>query len=127
MYEIRDEVGYHNHDFEFTQKFNDKKVFDIMLEKMDPKLVVVQLDIGNMYNAGAVALEVVKQFPGRFENIHVKDEIKSTGDEAPYESSFLERALSVAERLLILQQKSAEPSAILLNRSRTRIKCPLIA
>ena len=73
--------GYHNHDFEFSEKLNGEKLFDIMMKSMDPKLVVVQLDIGNLYNGGAIAIDVVKQYPGRFENVHVKDEIKATGGE----------------------------------------------
>jgi sugar phosphate isomerase/epimerase len=67
--------GYHNHDFEFSQKLNGQKVFDLMMKSFDPAKVVVQLDIGNLYNGGAVAMDVVKQFPGRFELIHAKDEI----------------------------------------------------
>src|SRR5436190_13439284 len=68
--------GYHNHDFEFSQQFDGKKVFDIILENTDPSLVAQQLDIGNMYQAGGIALDIVKQYPGRFELMHVKDEIK---------------------------------------------------
>jgi sugar phosphate isomerase/epimerase len=73
--------GYHNHDFEFSEKLNGEKLFDIMMKSMDPKLVVVQLDIGNLYNGGAKAMDIVKQYPGRFENLHVKDEIAGTGAE----------------------------------------------
>jgi sugar phosphate isomerase/epimerase len=78
--------GYHNHDFEFSEKLNDKKLFDIMMKAIDPELVVIQLDIGNLYNGGAIAIDVVKQYPGRFENIHVKDEIKAGNS---YESTIL--------------------------------------
>jgi len=55
--------GYHNHDFEFSEKLNGEKLFDIMMKSIDPDLVVVQLDIGNLYNGGAIALDVVNQFP----------------------------------------------------------------
>jgi len=81
--------GYHNHDFEFSQKLNDKKLFDIMMTSIDPEKVVIQLDTGNLYNGGAVAMDVVNQYPGRFENLHVKDEIKSTTGEEGYESCVL--------------------------------------
>ena len=64
--------GYHNHDFEFSQKLNNEKVFDIMMRSIDPDLVVVQLDIGNLYSGGAIAADVIRQYPNRFENIHVK-------------------------------------------------------
>jgi len=38
--------GYHNHDFEFSEELNGKKLFDIMMNAIDPDLVVIQLDIG---------------------------------------------------------------------------------
>lgn len=69
--------GYHNHNFEFTQKLNGKLVYDIILESTDPALVTQQLDMGNLYSTGANALEIVKKHPGRFVSLHVKDEIKS--------------------------------------------------
>ena len=81
--------GYHNHEFEFNESLNGQTLFDIMMTSMDPKLVVVQLDIGNLYNGGAVAIDVVKKYPGRFENLHVKDEIKSTDIEDWYEGTVL--------------------------------------
>ena len=38
--------GYHNHDFEFSEKLNGEMMYDIIMKKTDPKLVVQQLDIG---------------------------------------------------------------------------------
>lgn len=70
--------GYHNHNFEFSSVLNGEKVFDIMIKHTDPNLVAQQLDIGNMYGVGGRALEIVKNYPGRFELMHVKDEIAST-------------------------------------------------
>lgn len=84
--------GYHNHNFEFSTKLNNQKIFDIMIKHTDPSLVAQQLDIGNMYGAGGRALEIVKQYPGRFELMHVKDEIKTAtkGEmEDGYESTVL--------------------------------------
>lgn len=117
--------GYHNHDFEFSQKFNGKKVFDIMLEKMDPKMVVVQLDIGNMYNAGAVALDVVKQFPGRFENIHVKDEIKSKGGESEYESTILGEGVIECRKVVDLATKIGGTNVYIIEQESYQGKKPL--
>ena len=69
--------GYHNHDFEFKYSLNGKQIYDIILEKTDPDLVLQQIDIGNMYGAGGRALDIVKKHPGRFQSMHVKDEIKA--------------------------------------------------
>lgn len=117
--------GYHNHDFEFIQKFNGKTVFDIMLEKMDSKMVVVQLDIGNMYNAGAVALDVVKQFPGRFENIHVKDEIKSSGGESEYESCILGEGVINCREVVDLATKIGGTNVYIIEQESYQGKKPM--
>src|SRR6478609_5062353 len=84
--------GYHNHDFEFSQKLNDITVYDIMLKNTDPALVMQQLDTGNLYNGGAKAIDIVRQYPGRFESLHVKDEIVAAGGAGgheKYESTIL--------------------------------------
>lgn len=47
----------------------------------DPSLVAQEMDIGNMYNGGGKPLEVLKEYPGRFELMHVKDKIKSAQGE----------------------------------------------
>jgi hypothetical protein len=42
------------------EKLNNEKLFDIMMKSMDPDLVVVQLDMGNLLKRRRVALDVVK-------------------------------------------------------------------
>ena len=81
--------GYHNHDFEFREKLNGIPVYDIIMNNTDPKLVIQQLDIGNLYNGGAKAMDIVKQYPSRFSSLHVKDEIAATGGNEHYESTVL--------------------------------------
>jgi len=96
--------GYHNHWFEFTEKLNNVKVFDIIMQKIDPKLVAMQLDIGNMYIGGAKALDILSQYPGRFELIHVKDEIAvNTPDK--YESSVLGKGIIPTKEAIDLGRK----------------------
>lgn len=85
--------GYHNHWFEFNTVLNGQKMYDIILQKTDPALVAQQLDMGNLYNGGAIAIAVIMQYPDRFELMHVKDEIPSTKTPPPadekYESTVL--------------------------------------
>ncbi len=84
--------GYHNHDFEFSEKHGDETLYDIILNNTDPMLVMQQLDTGNLYNGGVKAIDIVKKFPGRFESLHVKDEILSQGSQGgheKYESTIL--------------------------------------
>ena len=63
--------GYHNHHFEFNEQLNGVRLYDLILQNTDPKLVIQQLDIGNMYYGGGRALEVIKRYPGRFASLHV--------------------------------------------------------
>src|SRR5213075_438714 len=76
--------GYHNHDFEFSESLDGETMYDIILNNTDPKLVIQQLDMGNLYNGGAKAGDIVKKFPGRFASLHVKDEIAASGDGEKY-------------------------------------------
>jgi len=69
--------GYHNHNFEFKTKIGDGNLYDYILANTDKSLVLQQMDIGNMLGAGGIALDLLKKYPGRFELMHVKDEIKS--------------------------------------------------
>lgn len=86
--------GYHNHDFEFSQKLNGMLLYDIILKNTDPNLVIQQLDMGNLYNGGATAADIIKKYPGRFESLHVKDEIKSDKGNEKYESTILGKGIT---------------------------------
>ena len=81
--------GYHNHDFEFSEKLDGELLYDIMLNNTDPTLVAQQLDIGNMINGGGIPAQVMKKFPGRFVSMHVKDEVPSSAGHEKFESTVL--------------------------------------
>jgi sugar phosphate isomerase/epimerase len=83
--------GYHNHDFEFTTMVDGIRLFDYILQNTDPSLVAQQLDIGNMYGRENSAISLIKKYPGRFELMHVKDEVKSAdkNEGTGYESTVL--------------------------------------
>lgn len=106
--------GYHNHDFEFKESLNNIKVFDIILQHTDPKLVAQQIDIGNMYGGGGRPLEVLKKYPGRFELMHVKDEIKA-GDE--YESTILGNGIIDTKQVADLGRKQGTSHFIIEQES----------
>jgi sugar phosphate isomerase/epimerase len=107
--------GYHNHDFEFRVKLNDITVFDIILTNTDPALVMQQLDMGNMYNAGAKALDIVTTYPGRFISMHVKDEIKSNGEQ-PYESTVLGKGILPVKEIIDLGRKSGGTTLFIIEQ-----------
>ncbi|HEY4937015.1 MAG TPA: sugar phosphate isomerase/epimerase [Puia sp.] len=86
--------GYHNHDFEFNTKIDGELLYDLILTNTDPALVAQQLDMGNLYNGGFKAIDVAKKYPGRFELMHVKDEILSTDKKGEkYESTILGKGI----------------------------------
>jgi sugar phosphate isomerase/epimerase len=109
--------GYHNHDFEFSEKVEGKVLFDIILAETDPNLVMQQLDIGNMLNGGAKALDVMKQYPGRFESMHVKDEIKATEGHDPFESTILGKGVVPIKSIIDLGRASGTKHFIIEQES----------
>src|SRR5687768_6973864 len=116
--------GYHNHDFEFSQKLDNELVYDIILQNTDPSLVAQQLDIGNMYNAGAKALDIMNKYPGRFESMHVKDEIKSSGNEK-YESTILGKGVIPVKEIIDLGRKSGGTIHFIIEQESYQGKTPL--
>ncbi|HUV00748.1 MAG TPA: sugar phosphate isomerase/epimerase family protein [Bacteroidales bacterium] len=117
--------GYHNHDFEFSEKLNNEKLFDIMMKSIDPNLVVIQLDIGNLYNGGAVALDVVKQYPGRFENIHVKDEIPATEGNEKYVSTIIGQGIVNAKKVTKLATRIGGTKVYIIEQESYQGKTPM--
>lgn len=97
--------GYHNHDFEFSESLEGQTLFDIILNETDPKLVMQQLDIGNMINGGAKALDVMKKHPGRFESMHVKDEVAATEGHEKFESTILGVGVVPVKEIIDLGRK----------------------
>ena len=63
-------LGYHNHDFEFTQKIDGEKPYDLLLKNTN---VIMEVDLYWVAKAGENANEYFKKFPGRFPLWHVKD------------------------------------------------------
>ena len=119
--------GYHNHNFEFKYSLNDKKIYDIILENTDPNLVAQQLDIGNMYGGGGRAIEVIKKYPGRFELMHVKDEIKAVKGEMddPYESTILGEGIIDVKSVIDLGLKTGGTSLFIIEQESYQGKTPL--
>lgn len=108
--------GYHNHDFEFREKHGDRTLFDIILGETDPKLVMQQLDMGNMYNGGADALDIVNRYPGRFESWHVKDEILSSGKHEKYDSTILGTGIVPVKKVLDIAVKAGGPNHFIVEQ-----------
>lgn len=117
--------GYHNHDFEFSQKLNEMTVYDIILKNTDPALVMQQLDMGNMYNGGAKADDILKKYPGRFESLHVKDEILSEKQGEKYESTVLGKGIVNVKENLALVKKAGGTKHLIIEQESYQGQAPI--
>jgi sugar phosphate isomerase/epimerase len=119
--------GYHNHDFEFSTKLGDKTIYELILEYTDPKLVVQQLDTGNMYHTGARAQDWLKKYPGRFRSMHVKDEIKTDKGEqgSQYESCIQDKGIVNIKEVLELGEKVGGTKHFIIEQESYQGRLPL--
>jgi sugar phosphate isomerase/epimerase len=117
--------GYHNHDFEFSEKLNNEKLFDIMMKSLDRDLVAMQLDIGNLYNGGAIALDVMNQYPGGFEIIHVKDEIAAPSGNEKYISTVLGEGIVHTKEVIDLARKKGGTTCYIIEQESYGERTPM--
>ena len=119
--------GYHNHHFEFSTILENRKLYDIILTETDPSLVAQQIDIGNMYGAGGRAAEIIQRYPGRFELMHVKDEIKSgqPSKEDPYESTVLGKGVIGTRAITDLGRRVGGTTHFIIEQESYQGKTPL--
>jgi len=109
--------GYHNHDFEFNTQLNGQNLYDLIMQLTDPNLVIQQLDIGNLYNGGANAMEVLKKHAKRIVSMHVKDEIKSSKGNEKYESAVLGTGIVNVKDVIDYAKKSGTKHFIIEQES----------
>lgn len=63
-------LGYHNHDFEFTQKIDGEKPYDLILKNTS---VIMEPDLFWMVKANEKPTDYFTKYPGRFPLWHIKD------------------------------------------------------
>jgi sugar phosphate isomerase/epimerase len=119
--------GYHNHSFEFNTHLDGQSIYGLILQNTDPSLVIQQMDIGNMYEAGGRALDLLEQYPGRFASMHVKDEIKSgrSGEHDRYESAILGVGVVEVKKVIDLARKSGGTTDFIIEQESYQDKTPL--
>lgn len=108
------QFGYHNHDFEFTTMFGAMHLYDVMLNNTDPLLVAQQLDIGNMYPTGAMPIDYINKYPGRFELMHVKDQLKKP--DGKYENTLLGKGILPLKDILKAARKAGGTSQFIIEQ-----------
>lgn len=65
-------IGYHNHQFEFVQRADGRRPFEILLEATAGSGVVFELDIAWITAAGEDPVAYFRRYPGRFKLVHLK-------------------------------------------------------
>jgi sugar phosphate isomerase/epimerase len=120
------QFGYHNHNFEFKTKVGDQTLYDYILANTDKDLVAQQMDIGNMLGAGGVALDLIKKYPGRFELMHVKDEIKANDNEGMdgYDSTILGQGVMPVHEIVKAARKTGGTSQFIIEQESYQGKDP---
>ena len=119
------QFGYHNHDFEFTTLFGDKRLYDTMLDNTDPSLVAQEMDIGNMYPTGAMPLDYIKKYPGRFELMHVKDQFKNS-DTGKWENTVLGKGVLPVKEILKEARRNGGTSQFIIEQEEYQQLDPLV-
>ena len=101
--------AFHNEDYEFNHRLDGKLIYDLILQTTNKNLVWQQMDIGNMYEPGGRALHFLKEYPGRFFSMHVKDEMKrdSPGPDGKlYENTVLGKGVMPVKEIIDYARKT---------------------
>ena len=101
--------AFHNEDYEFNHRLEGKLIYDLILQTTNKNLVWQQMDIGNMYEPGGRALHFLKEYPGRFFSMHVKDEMKrdSPGPDGKlYENTVLGKGVMPVKEIIDYARKT---------------------
>ena len=71
------QFAYHNHAFEFGGKPGERPI-DVFHERLDKKLVALEMDVFWVSVAGNDPIEMMKLWKGRVQLLHLKDKEKGT-------------------------------------------------
>jgi sugar phosphate isomerase/epimerase len=74
---------YHNHDFEFLNRFNDRPAYDILLAETSRRWVKFELDLFWITEGGGNGVSYLSADPGRYVSYHVKDHVWGDRPDAP--------------------------------------------
>ncbi len=69
---------YHNHGFEFQPYKDGETLFDLLMQKTDPKFVQFEMDVLWTVHPGQDPVKLLKKYPNRWALMHLKDMAKGT-------------------------------------------------
>ncbi|MBW7477695.1 sugar phosphate isomerase/epimerase [Paenibacillus oenotherae] len=73
VYEGGLQYGYHNHDFEFKMVDNNKRVIDLLLERIPADYLIAEFDLGWIHMGGQKPVDYLMRYAGRVPLVHFKD------------------------------------------------------
>lgn len=119
--------AFHNENYEFNHSIDGTIIYDLILQTTNKNLVLEQMDIGNMYEPGGRPLHFLKEYPGRFLLMHVKDEMKRTtpGPEGNiYENTSLGKGVMPVKEIIDYARKTGTKYFI-IEQEQYQDKTPL--
>jgi len=113
------QFGYHNHDYAFKE-VEGVLPYDMWLKEIDPKLMVMEMDIYWVVRAGKDPVAYFNQYPGRFPLWHVKDMDKKNEDQntevgkgkIDYKALFKHASKAGLKQAFVEQESNYVPSPI---------------
>lgn len=75
-------IGYHNHDFEFSQQVDGTSAWELLVRLLDPE-VILELDTYWASVGGGNVFEILPRLRERIRFLHVKNEPPDADDPAP--------------------------------------------
>ncbi len=103
-------LGYHNHAFEFS-KVEGEIMYDFMLRNTDPSKVFFQMDVYWVVEGGKNPVDYFTTYPGRFRQLHLKDE-KELGKSGRVDFKSIlreQKTAGVKELIVEVEKYSMEP------------------
>lgn len=119
------QVAYHNHDFEFFE-IDGERGYDILLERADPELVKMELDMYWVAHADKDVVDVLSRAPGRFIASHIKDRaadgsMVAVGDGEIDFATILPKAAEMGMEHFYVEHDNPEEPFVSVQRSFTHL------
>ncbi len=93
--------GYHNHNFEFKE-IEGELMYDYMLKNTDPSKVFFQMDVYWVGEGGKNPVDYFNEYPGRFELLHIKDELElGKSGKVDFESIYNNAETAAAKYMIV--------------------------
>lgn len=120
--------GYHNHDFELTNKIEDKVMYDYMIENTNPEYVFFEMDVYWVVRGGQSPVDYFNKYKNRFELLHIKDH-KELGQSGMvgFDAIFKNTDAAGTKHLVVeVEQYNFAPEESVKKSLEYLVDCPLV-